>query len=390
VKVLILHQHFNTPQEGGALRSYYLALALVAAGIQTVVITGHSKSNEEIKTIDGVTVHYVPNPYENRFSFYKRSVSFVRYILQSIRAARHYRDADICYAISTPLTIGLAAKWIQRRYGIPYIFEVGDLWPDAPIQLGVIKNPLFKKALYGLEKDIYNHAKSVVALSTPIATAIQKLAPGKPIHVIPNMSDTAFFKPELKNPILEAKFDVCGKLVVSYIGALGIANGLDQFLECVRASEKAALPVHFIICGDGAKLEHLRETAKHLVLTTLTFVNFQDRDGVREVLNVTDAVFISYKPIPILETGSPNKYFDGLAAGKLIIVNFQGWIKSDIEERQCGFYVDHQRPATFVENIQTYLKNREFLNQAQKSARALAEERYSRTRLSKQFAEIFI
>src|SRR5688572_15664737 len=145
VKVLILHQHFNTPQQGGALRSYYLAQALVEAGIQTVVITGHSKSVEEIKTIDGVTVHYVPNPYENRFGFYKRGVSFVRYILQSVRAARHYRDADICYAISTPLTIGLAAKWIQRRYGIPYIFEVGDLWPDAPIQLGAIKSPLFKK-----------------------------------------------------------------------------------------------------------------------------------------------------------------------------------------------------------------------------------------------------
>jgi glycosyltransferase involved in cell wall biosynthesis len=390
VKVLILHQHFNTPQEGGALRSYYLTQALVAAGIQTVVITGQSKSNEEVKTIDGVTVHYVPNRYENRFSFYKRSVSFVRYILQSVRAARHYRDADICYAISTPLTTGLAAKWIQHRYGIPYIFEVGDLWPDAPIQLGVIKNALFKKALYRLEKDIYNQAKSVVALSMPIAAAIQKRAPGKPIHVIPNMSDTAFFKPELKNPILEAKFNVCGKLVVSYIGALGIANGLDQFLECVRASEKAALPVHFIICGEGAKLEHLRETAKHLVLKTLTFVNFQDREGVREVLNVTDAVFISYKPTPILETGSPNKYFDGLAAGKLVIVNFQGWIKSEIEERQCGFYVDHRRPVTFVENIQPYLKNREFLNHAQKSARALAEERYSRTRLSKQFAEIFI
>jgi glycosyltransferase involved in cell wall biosynthesis len=389
VKVLILHQHFNTPQHGGALRSYYLAQALVAAGIQTVVITGHSKSVEEIKTIEGVTVHYVRNPYENRFGFYKRGVSFARYILQSVRAARHYRDADICYAISTPLTIGLAARWIQRRYGIPYIFEVGDLWPDAPIQLGAIKSPLFKKALYRLEKDIYNQAKSIVALSAPIASAIQKRAPGKSVHVIPNMSDTEFFTPESKNPVLEVKFDVCGKLVISYIGALGIANGLDQFLECVRVSEKVALPVHFILCGDGAKLDHLRETAKHLALKTLTFVNFQDREGVREVLNVTDAVFISYKTAPILETGSPNKYFDGLAAGKLVIVNFGGWIKSEIEQRQCGFYVDQQRPDSFVENIQPYLKNREFLKQAQKSARTLAEERYSRERLSKQFAKIF-
>jgi glycosyltransferase involved in cell wall biosynthesis len=390
VKVLILHQHFNTPQKGGALRSYYLAQALVHAGIETVVITGHGRSDEEITLVDGITVHYVPNQYENRFGFYKRGISFIRYILQSVRAARHYRDADICYAISTPLTIGLAAQWIQRRYGIPYIFEVGDLWPDAPIQLGAIKSPLFKKALYGLERDIYRQAKSVVALSTPIAEAIQKRAPGKAIHIIPNMADTTFFNPELKNPVLESKFNVCGKLVVSYIGALGIANGLDQFLECVRASEKAGLPVHFILCGDGGRLDHLRETAKRLTLTTLSFVDFQDRVGVREVLNVTDAVFISYKPVPVLETGSPNKYFDGLAAGKLVIVNFGGWIKSEIEQRQCGFYVNHQRPGTFVDNLRPYLENHEILKQAQNSARALAEERYARALLSKRFAEIFI
>nr|WP_262898823.1 glycosyltransferase family 4 protein [Dawidia soli] len=387
---MILHQHFNTPQKGGALRSYYLARALAAAGIQTVVITGHARPDEEVKTIDGITVHSVPNPYENRFGFYKRGISFVRYILQAVRAARHYRDVDVCYAISTPLTIGLAAQWIQRWYGIPYIFEVGDLWPDAPIQLGAVKSPLFKRALYGLEMNIYRRAKAVVALSVPIAEAVQKRAPGKPIHIIPNMADTAFFQPEEKEPLLEAKFDVSGKLVISYIGALGIANGLDQFLECVRASEKAALPVHFILCGEGAKLGHLRETAKRLMLKTLSFIDFQDRPGVHDVLNVTDAVFISYKPVPVLETGSPNKYFDGLAAGKLVIVNFGGWIKSEIEQRKCGFYVDHQRPGSFVENIMPYLENREILKQAQKSARRLAEECYARELLSKQFARIFI
>ena len=53
-------------------------------------------------------------------------------------------------------------------------------------------------------------------------------------------------------------------------------------------------------------------------------------------MNVTDATFICYKPVPILETGSPNKYFDGLARGKLILVNFGGWIKEEIEAKRCG------------------------------------------------------
>jgi hypothetical protein len=57
-------------------------------------------------------------------------------------------------------------------------------------------------------------------------------------------------------------------------------------------------------------------------------------------MNITDASFIFYKPVPVLETGSPNKFFDGLAAGKLIIINFGGWIKTEIEENKCGVYVN--------------------------------------------------
>jgi glycosyltransferase involved in cell wall biosynthesis len=390
VKVLILHQHFNTPQKGGPLRSYYLARALADVGIQATVITSHGLATEKIEIVDGITVHYLPNPYDNRFGFYKRGLSFVKYIFQSVRAARRYRDADICYAISTPLTIGLAARWIQLRYGIPYIFEVGDLWPDAPVQLGVIKSPLFKSALYRLEKTIYHRAKALVALSPSIADAISRRAPGKTIHTIPNMADTAFFrKEEEKSRALEEKYSVSDKLVVSYIGALGVANGLDYFLECVRASEKASLPVHFILCGDGARFDYLKEAAKRLGLHSLTFTGFQDRAGVREIMNITDALFISYKPVPVLETGSPNKYFDGLAAGKLIVVNFGGWIKTEIENRRCGIFLDPKHPTVFTERIMPFLKDKALLEQYQDAARALAEEQYARTILSAKFAAIF-
>lgn len=387
MKVLLLHQHFNTPAEGGAIRSYYLAKALADEGIQVVVITAHSQKGYRVKDVEGIAVHYLPVAYENRFGFYRRSFAFIKYVLRATRLAAKFKDADVCYAISVPLTVGLAAQRIRKRFGIPFIFEVGDLWPDAPVQMGFIRNSWFRNVLYRLEKNIYRSAGSIVALSPAIRSAIEQKVPGKKTHLIPNMSDTDFFKPAAKDPALERKFGVVGKFVVSYTGALGIANGLDHFLQCARMSREAGLPIHFLLCGAGAMLDHLAAEADRLKLHNLTMLPFTHRDGVREILNVTDASFISFQPVPVLETGSPNKYFDGLAAGKLIVVNFGGWIREEIETNACGIYAP--TPQTFVTGISPFLHSRALLQAYQQASRGLAEKKYSRAQLSAAFAAIF-
>lgn len=389
VKILILHQHFNTPEKGGAIRSYYLAKALVDRGMKVVVITAHNEKNYKKETTEGIEVHYLPVAYNNRFGFAARSWSFLKYVKGAIGLAGQFKDFNYCYAISVPLTVGLAAQWIKSRCKIPYIFEVGDLWPDAPIQMEFVNNYFFREALYLLEKSIYNSAHSVVALSPAIQSAIEKKVPGKKVHLIPNMADCEFYKPERKDPTLEERFQVQNKFVVSYIGAVGVANGLDYFLECANVSRKAELPIHFFICGDGALVERLKNNTKQLSLANLTFLDFTNRKGVQELMNVTDASFICYKQVPILETGSPNKFFDGLAAGKLIIINFGGWIKKEIEENQCGFYANPQQPTDFVKKINPFLADRHLLTQYQNASRDLAEKKYSRSMLSEKFSTLF-
>jgi glycosyltransferase involved in cell wall biosynthesis len=383
VKVLILHQYFNTPATGGALRSYYLATALAQQGIETKVITTHNHPERKTIFVEGVEVHYLPIPYDNRFGFVKRAWSFLNFVWSIVREAGHFKDAHVCYAISTPLTIGLAAIWIKKRYRIPYLFEVGDLWPEAPIQLRIIKNPILKVVLYKLEKSIYKRAQAIVALSEAIKTEIQKKVSGKQIHVISNMADIEFFKRETKRPDLEEKFGVQGKFVVSYIGTMGLANGLDFILACAEASQ--TLPIQFLFCGEGAMLPKLKEIAWNKKLSNVTFIAEQNREGVRNVLNVTDAVFVSYKPLPVLETGSPNKYFDGLAAGKLMIVNVGGWMKEEVEKNGCGISVIRQDD--FVEKISPFIQSESLLQKNQEASIKVAEE-YSRKSLSNRFASL--
>jgi glycosyltransferase involved in cell wall biosynthesis len=388
VKVLILHQHLKTPETGGALRSYYLAKALADRGASVCVITGWNEKKYEVRNIDGFEVHYLPVPYDNSFGFVKRSVSFVQFAFNSYRLAKKIEKVSVCYAISVPLTMGLPAIWLKKKKKIPFIFEVGDLWPDAPIQMGFIKNPVLASTLYTLEKWIYRQADSVVALSEPIKASIAKKIPGKEIHLVPNMADCDFYFPVKKENAFEKKsFE--GKFVVSYIGAAGIANGLDYLIECARNSANASLPIQFILCGDGAMLEHLRSASAKLGLTNIIFTGLVNRQQVKEIMDASDAIFVSYKNVPILETGCPNKYFDGLAAGKLIVVNFGGWIKKEIEERKCGVGIDPMHPSSFVKKIEPFILDKNLLHEYQASARQLAEEKYNRTKLSNSFASIF-
>lgn len=388
MNVLILHQYFNTPETGGPLRSYYLAKALVDSGIETAVITTHNNTQFRKEIIDGIEVHYLPIPYSNSFGFFKRISSFLKFVFSIVREAGQFKDYTVCYAISTPLTIGIAAAWIKKRYKIPYYFEVGDLWPEAPIQIGIIKNPVLKGLLYRLEKMIYKRAKAIVALSEQIKTAVEQKVKNKPVHVISNMADIDFYKPSLKNTGLEKRFAVENKFVVSYIGTFGLANGLDFLLACAADSQQENLPVHFLLCGEGAMLDRLRQLVNDKELNNVSFITAQNREGVRDVLNVTDAAFISYQSLPVLETGSPNKYFDALAAGKLILLNFGGWIKDEVTHKQCGIYIDSHDPKDFVKKIKEIAMNKSLLSPYQQASRILAQEKYARKKLCDEWIKI--
>ncbi|HTE32331.1 MAG TPA: glycosyltransferase family 4 protein [Chryseolinea sp.] len=390
VKVLIIHQHFKTPSEGGALRSYFLAKALARQGSHPVVITAGSDGIYKKTTVEDIEVHYLPVPYDNRFGFWRRGNSFLSFAWRSAMLAKRIPGITLCYAISVPLTTGLTATWLKRMLNIPFVFEVGDLWPDAPIAMGYVRNLFFQRFLYGLEASIYRQATAVVALSAPIQGAITDKIANKNVQVIPNMADTEFFQPSSKDDAVFSQYQLQGKFVVSYIGAVGVANGLDYFIECASASQREKLPVHFLLCGDGAMIDQHKLSAKRLQLENFTFIPFLDREGVRSIMNVTDAVFVCYKPYRILETGSPNKYFDGLAAGKLILVNFEGWIKAEIESERCGRYINREQPNDFVEVIKPFLTDRHLLQQFQRSARQLAVQRYSRTMLSERYIQFLM
>jgi len=379
MKILYLHQYFLRPEEGGAIRSWYLAKGMVDEGHEVEMITSHNQKEYLYKEVDGIKVHYLPVYYDNKQGFIGRAMAFVRFVWLAWKMASQIKDVDYCYATSTPLTIGLIALRLKKKKGIPYIFEVRDLWPEAPIQMGAVKNPLLKSYLRSLEKKIYKSADKIIALSPGMRDGIEKACPGKPIYIIPNLSDCQFFKPEIKEPSLMRKYNTDGKFVITYFGAIGKVNHLEFLLEALKAVESAGLEnVIFLVVGKGSELRRIQYMAASQSLQQIHFLGYQNKEGLREILNITDAVYISFADKPVLETNSPNKFFDGIAAGKLILVNTKGWIRNMVEEKECGFGYNPYQPEEFVSMLLPFVTDKSKLISAQKNSRNLAEQHFSK------------
>ncbi len=379
MRIFYIHQYFKTPEEGGGIRSYYLAKAMADAGHHIDLFTAYSGSNYKKTFVDGIHVHYLPVNYAQSFGFFRRVRAFLQFVLLTITKAASLPRADLCYVSSTPLTTGLAAMYFKWRHKIPYYFEVRDLWPEAPVQLGVIRNRWLKYWLYRLEKSIYRGSQAIIALSPGARQYISERVPAKEVMLIPNMADCGFFAKTDKNPYHELQFQVSNKFVVTYFGAIGKINRLQNLLDAAGACQQKMLhEVAFLITGEGSELRHIEQEVAERNLKNIHFVPFQNKYGLLSVLNVTDAAYISFMDLPVLQHCSPNKLFDALAAGKLCISTLPGWIQETLEAERCGFYTDPTQPSEFVKSIAPFVNDRELLNDFQNNARQLAERHFSR------------
>jgi len=387
-RVAYIHQYFRTPEEGGAIRSFYISQALVERGCQVEIITAHNKREYELKLIHGLKVHYLPVAYNNNFGFFKRIYAFLKFTVLAISRLKKIKKPDVCYATSTPLTVGLIALWCKKQIGIPYIFEIRDLWPEAPIQLRIIKGSVTKFLARKLEAMFYQNASQLVALSPGIEENIKRRFPELPVSTIPNMSDCQYFMPTQKHELLIQEHDVKNKFVIAYFGAIGRVNQLEYMLQAANLFQKLDDSVVFLIAGDGAQRKSLEQLASTYQLKNVRFLGHLNREGVRNMLNVTDAAYISFARHKVLETNSPNKFFDALAAGKLIITNTSGWVRQLVEAHHCGLYYNPNRPEElmkFIQQIQSDLKE---LRVYQKNARMLAEKYFDREKLTGQLADL--
>ncbi len=346
---------------------------MVERGHRVILISGHNNKEKVVKTIDGIEVHYIPNLYKNEFGFYRRAFSFLKFFIACLLEARKIK-ADLVYATSTPLTVGAIALLLKKWNITPFVFEVRDIWPKAPIELGYINHSWPKKFLYGLEKRIYVQAEKIITLSPPMEAHVLDVCSSAEVKTITNFSDVDFFS---------ASFNQENEAIqVLYAGSLGDANNPQHIIDLAEYAFKNHFNYHFHVAGEGKYTKELEQVK----LPNFTFHGNISRSALKELYTEIHIALVNFKKHPVLNYNSPNKLFEGLAAGKVVAVNSNGWTKNLVEKHECGFYYNASELEDFFEKV-LRLKKKSLLKKFSENSRYLAENHFNKLLLTKELLD---
>ncbi len=400
--ILYLHQHFvaRTGTSGG--RSHEFSKILVERGHRVTLVTGAydqsgltpSKSGWVSRLeVDGIDVLAVNVPYGQKMSMVRRLFSFATFVLAATWAALRIRDVDVVFATSTPLTIAvpgmLAAAWHRR----PFVFEVRDLWPEIPIQLGVLRNPILKAMARWLERTAYRRACHIIALSPGMKDGIVAAGtnPDK-VSVIPNSSDIELFRvPKSEGHRFREQHPELGdRPLFVYAGAFGRVNGLGYLVRLTSTVAKIDARTAFLLVGQGGEKQHLIKLARSegVLDSTLFFMDPVPRADLAGVLAAATVLSSFVQPVKILEYNSANKFFDALAAGKPVVINYQGWQADLLNESGAGLVLDPWDVESAAEQLVGAMADREWILRASMASRRLGVEVFNRSRLTDDFEKV--
>lgn len=406
MKILYIHQYFTTREGTLGTRSYEFAKHLSRSGHEVTILTGDAylpqiEGEQEgflfrRAHLDGIEIVAVKVAYSNYMGFFRRVLAFFLFVFFATWMALLNKRVDLILATSTPLTVAIPALIVKKLRRIPFVFEVRDLWPEAPIQIGAIRHPLLIRLLRGLEKKTYQEASHLVALSPGMAEGIRATGiPASKITMIPNCADLDLFDEQTLSVErlnqLKEKYALDGKLVLLHGGSLGPANGLGVLIEAaIHLHQQGEDRIVFLFAGEGKMRPELEERIHAHQATNVYFTGPIPRKEMPYFLTISDITITSFLPLPILATNSPNKFFDSLAAAKPVIVNSNGWTKEIVETHEIGFYVDPQDPIQLVKLLQRLITEQPKLQEMGQSARKLAEDQYERGKLARQMEQVLL
>ncbi len=342
MKILYFYQYFTTPKGSYGTRVYEFTKEWVKQGHEVTVVTAvYAKSDIranrfiENREIDGINLKIINILIDNKQPVWKRIYTFVMYSLLSLYFALTQK-ADVVIASSGPITIGLpglAAKIFRRK---KFVFEVRDLWPEAPVELGVIKNKLIQKLSYAFEGLCYNKSDLIVALSPGMKRNIEERFPHVKVISVPNSANFRLFAQE--PDIQKVPEIIRGKKYAVYTGNIGPVNNSMLLYRTAKAlARKGREDIHIVLIGEGQQKEELQRKANGM--KNFHVLNPMPKKDLIHVIKTSMASLVPLKDLPVLNTSSPNKLFESMAAGVPVIQTTTGWIKRMLEESGAGFTV---------------------------------------------------
>ncbi|HSF82513.1 MAG TPA: glycosyltransferase family 4 protein [Anaerolineales bacterium] len=359
--ILLIHQAFASLDEPGGTRHHELSRYLGSRGQRVSVIaspisylTGLAREEQRTKIAaeqagEGVTVKRVYTYPAFHRSFAHRVISFLSFMLSSFFTGLRAKQVDLIWGTSPPIFQGVTAWALARLKGVPFLFEVRDLWPAFAVAVGVLRQPTLVRVSEWLESFLYSRA-DVVVVNSPGFIAHVQARGAKKVALVPNGSDTLMFDPLADGSEFRKAHGLQDKFVVLYAGAHGMSNDLGVLLEAAQML-KPREDILIVLLGAGKEKPSLIRQAESLNLDNVIFLPPVAKADMCQALAAADACIAILKPVEMYKTVYPNKVFDYMAAGRPVILAIDGVIREVVEESGAGIAVPPGDPGALRDAI---------------------------------------
>lgn len=402
MKILLLHQYFLEEDDPGGSRWNEMTKVWTSLGHEVTVIAGmmHYSGHQKRKEYQG---KYFVKKNQGNVQVYRTHVSelynsgflgrlwgYFSFMISSIWAGifKVKGNFDIVLVTSPPLFVGISGYVISKFKKAPMVFEIRDLWPESAIDTGVLTNKWVIKLAYKVEKFIYQKALLINVLTPAFYQTLKdkKNVLEDKLILIPNAADFSLSEEILQNFDREAFRKVHqleDKFVVTYVGAHGVANHLEQILDAGKLLEDTN--VLFLLIGQGMEKARLIQKAKEMQVKNVRFLDPVPKAEVFKYIIASEMGASVLKKVDTFKTVYSNKTFDYFSCKKPVLMAIDGVSRELVELAKAGTYVEPENPLEYDRVIRNYMKNLDLLKVEGTNGYIFAKENFDRDVLAKKY-----
>ncbi len=328
---------------------------------------------------------YVPR----KRSGFERILNYLSFNISTTLAGLFSGKQDVIFVMSPPLTIGLTAYMLGLIKGIPYSYNLQDIWPEVAVKLGMLRGRRLIAFFERMEKFIYLHSRKIFAISDEFKiNLLNKDVPAGKIEVIPNFTDTDHIRPMEKTNDFSRAHGQTDKFTVLYAGNVGLSQGLEVILDAAEQLKEHS-EINFLIVGEGSCRNQLIAETERRELQNVKLLPFQPESDVPQVYAASDVALIPLRH-GITENSVPCKTYSIMAAGKPYIagVDEGSTVWKLTEQVGCGVSIPPEDGRALAEAVLKLQADTEARQVMGRNGRKYVERHFARETITSRYRAV--
>ena len=410
MKILYVSQYFPPEMGAPAARAAELSRHWAAAGHDVTVLTGfpnhptgvvppeyRSKLRRLVvrEKTDGVNVVRTwLLPFPNRKA-HERMLNYSSFCASAATTGLFLSRPDVVIATSPQLLVALSGWWLARCKRVPFIFEVRDLWPESLAAVGMGNaNSLLHRSLAKIAGFLYRRSDRIVVVTAAFEDYLVEhwRVPQEKISVIENGVETKLFAPNVltggTETTLKRELRAEGKFVVSYIGTMGMAHGLEIIIAVAAQLQNTNPEIVFLMLGEGAEKERIAALARERGLTNLRFVDQQPREKIPAYICASNVCLVLLKKTELFKTVIPTKMLEFMSCARPVILGVDGQARAILEEARAGLVIEPESSTALANAIRYLAANRDVGRQMGENGREHILRKFSRQHTAEKYFNV--